>query len=229
MSNFFVKNSQYYLEDNGVYTVIPVQMFHGYWKDPEHFHGLGNDDTNAPESYIECPEKNRDLVEIIKKYCSPTDEIFDIGCNVGRNLDCIYKAGFHNLTGLDINDKALEMGKKRFPDTVGKSNLICSPIEDYLWKENNKRYDVVFTMGVLMHLHPTSDWVYSIFFHTAKKYFITVEDEWNHSNKALPRNYKDIFEDIGFSQVEEKHVIYNNDIDNTGNMNVMYRIFKNET
>ena len=229
MGEFFVTNGQFYKKMGDKVQPIPAQIFHGYWKDPEHFDGLDKDDINTPFSYMGCPEKGKDLVELIKKYCSPTDEIFDIGCNVGRNLDCLYRAGFHNLTGLDINEKAITMGQQFFPDTVGKSKLICSSLEDYLWRDENKRYDVAFTMGVLMHLHPTSDWIYPLFYHTAKKYFITVEDEWNYSNKALPRNYKNIFEDCGFRQVEEKRAVYKNDIDETGDINVMYRIFKNET
>ena len=231
MSDFFVHNGQYYkkLGTDKVYT-IPVEMFHGYWKDPEHFTNFGDEDNNNPDTYIACPEKDKDLTDIVKKYCSETDKILEIGCNVGRNLDCLYRAGFTNLSGLDINKEALKLGIKTFPDTVGKIDLIHSSIEDLMWRPTGDTYDMIFTMGVLMHLHPTSMWVTTLFYQRTNKFLITAEDEWEYSNKAIPRNYKTIFEQSGFTQVEEKYTEYENNIDNSGDIKILYRIFKkNET
>ena len=200
-----------------------LEEVHGYWKQP----CIEND----PWLYVVESEPSMNLVYSFLWNKIPKDyKILEIGCNVGRNLDCLYRAGFTNLSGLDINKEALKLGIKTFPDTVGKIDLIHSSIEDHMWRPTGDTYDMIFTMGVLMHLHPTSMWVTTLFYQRTNKFLITAEDEWEYSNKAIPRNYKTIFEQSGFTQVEEKYTEYENNIDNSGTIKILYRIFKkNET
>ena len=78
------------------------------------------------------------------------ESILELGCNKGLNLlalDRIYET--IDLTGIDVNEVALrqvfEQEWKKKP-TVTKSS-----IAKY---EDARRYDLVFTKGVLIHLNP---------------------------------------------------------------------------
>ena len=42
-------------------------------------------------------------------------DIMELGSNIGRNLAYLYQAGFHNLFGIEINDKAVDRGKELYP------------------------------------------------------------------------------------------------------------------
>jgi len=61
----------------------------------------------------------------------------------------LQKLGFTNLYGVELNKKALEIAKERNPKVV----FANSSIEDY---EPNEKYDLVYTAGVLIHIHPSA-------------------------------------------------------------------------
>jgi len=74
--------------------------------------------------------------------------ILEFGCNVGIKLEILKKMGFRNLTGVDINEKAIEIAKKRNPEI----KFIHSTIDNLISKDN--KYDLVFTSLVLIHQSP---------------------------------------------------------------------------
>lgn len=90
--------------------------------------------------------------EIFQKFFKDVDKgsrILELGCNVGLNLGMLQKLGFTNLYGVELNKKALEIAKERNPKVV----FANSSIEDY---EPNEKYDLVYTAGVLIHIHPSA-------------------------------------------------------------------------
>ena len=42
----------------------------------------------------------------------------------------------------------------------------------------------------------------------SKKYLVIIEDEWQVSNRHFPRNYKDIFENLGMTQLEDINCVH---------------------
>ena len=76
-------------------------------------------------------------------------KILELGCNVGLNLEILQKMGFSNLYGLELNKKALEIARERYP----KITFINSSIEVY---ESKMTYDLVYTAGVLIHINPST-------------------------------------------------------------------------
>jgi SAM-dependent methyltransferase len=218
--NYVIADGQFYFRNGDRFGVIPVQVLHNYWKCP--------DAENAPKDYEDCPERTEKLVGLFSKYCEKTDSILEIGCGIGRNLNALFNNGFTKLEGVDINTKALQLGREIYPKTVGAIPLYNYSIEDYLIFSAGKKFDVIFSMGVMMHLHPSSQWVFKCVADNAKKYIITAEDERYASYRAIPRNYKDIFEEYDFKQVYEDYVDYDNNIDDTGRVSLMYRVLKNE-
>lgn len=81
-----------------------------------------------------------------------------------------------------------------------------------------RQFDLVFTMAVLEHIKDIS------FLRKIKtKYFITMEDERGKSRWwYFKRNYKEVFEQLGFRQLEEQNL--EGIIDN----NFTYRLFRAE-
>lgn len=88
--------------------------------------------------------------EIFMEFFSDFDRdmsILEVGCNVGVKISMLQKMGFTNLTGVELNKNAYEIAKKKFPDI----EFINSDIEQF---ETGKKYDLVYTCGVLIHLNP---------------------------------------------------------------------------
>ena len=93
------------------------------------------------------------LSKIFENFFSDFDKdmtILELGCNVGIKLEILKNMGFSNLTGLEMNPKALDIAKKNNPEI----NFINSSIEDF--DPNGKTFDLVFTYGVLIHQHPSN-------------------------------------------------------------------------
>ena len=74
--------------------------------------------------------------------------ILEVGCNIGNQLLCLRQMGFDNLYGIDPQDYAVELAKKRLKGIqVIKGNIFDIPFKD-------RFFDLVFTSGVLIHISP---------------------------------------------------------------------------
>ncbi|HBE73717.1 MAG TPA: class I SAM-dependent methyltransferase [candidate division Zixibacteria bacterium] len=172
---------------------------HSYWKNP-------GDAGNKPECYLETPEtlaRSEYLVNLVKNTGGKNDSILEIGCNVGRNLNCLRKNGYVRLSGIEISENAVKYMKDHYPELYDSVTIHNVAIENVIKKFNDLEYDVVFTMAVLEHLHWDSEWVMKEIARISKKAIITIEDEKTMGWKHFGRNYKNIFEEYGFKQVLE--------------------------
>ena len=94
----------------------------------------------------------------------------ELGCNVGYNLDALKKI-YPNIQtyGVEINKKAYLICKKKHP--CSNTSLL-----EFISK---KRFDLVFTCGVLIHQNPKSlKKIYSKLYNLSKKY-IYIEEYFN--------------------------------------------------
>ena len=76
--------------------------------------------------------------------------ILEVGTNVGLQLNLLSKLGFKNLYGIEINPSAIEISQqinKSLPVYIIKASAFDIPFKDN-W------FDLVFTSGVLIHIHP---------------------------------------------------------------------------
>lgn len=74
--------------------------------------------------------------------------ILEVGSNIGNQLVMLQSQGYENLYGIEINELALQKAKEL---TKGIS-FIKGSVFDIPFKDNY--FDVVFTAGVLIHIHP---------------------------------------------------------------------------
>lgn len=169
---------------------------HEYWKHP-------TDAGNEPRAYLKGQKILTDaLLTVMECYGNKTDKILEIGCNVGRNLNSLYKEGFKNLNGIEINQEAIKIMRDYYPEMYSASTIFESSVEDKIKEFQDDEFDVIFTMAVLMHIHKNSEWIFSEIVRITKKYLVIIEDEKGVARKNFPRNYKKIFESFGMRELE---------------------------
>ena len=79
----------------------------------------------------------------------PVSSALEVGCNVGGNLVWIAEQlGTANIAGVDVNGTALEILAGRLPGAdLRSATAVALPFAD-------QSFDLVFTMGVLIHVAP---------------------------------------------------------------------------
>lgn len=165
-----------------------------YWAAPP---GKGN----QPLAYVDHQDRSDFLIDLLHRIGVTEGSALEIGCNVGRNLETLRKAGFDPLTGIEINAGALEDMRRVFPDLHGSATLINQPVEVALPELADQSVDVCFTMAVLLHIHPDSEWVFPHMLRVAKRFLIVIENEDQSSYKIFPRDYGAIFRGLGAEEI----------------------------
>ena len=95
-----------------------------------------------------------------------------------------------------------EMGK-----AIGKQEVNVKKLSGILKKQlkivefDDSHFDVVYTMAVLMHIHPDSEFIFKEITRITKDRLIVIEDEKCISPRHFPRNYKSVFENLGMRQI----------------------------
>jgi SAM-dependent methyltransferase len=174
-------------------ALLPKDDLHVFWRDP--------DATNRPERYLEHAGRSAFLLEFARPYIRTDPTILEIGCNVGRNLAHLFDAGYRRLTGIEINADALAVLRNSYPEMAAAANLINAPVEDAIRDLPDGSIDLVFTMAVLEHIHPDSEWIFGEIIRVAASTVVTIEDERHVSQRHVPRDYRDVFESRGMRQV----------------------------
>jgi len=108
---------------------------HEYWKEPW-------DGKNIPEDYFEGEERSRFLVELVKGQVDLNARILEIGCNVGRNLHYLFKAGFAKLEGIEINKNAIELLEQFYPEMARHTKIYNEPVEDIIGHFEDNAFDI---------------------------------------------------------------------------------------
>ena len=84
-------------------------------------------------------------IEILK-LSNDIKSVFEIGTNLGINLDAIKSLSNNQIKthGIEINKKAYQICKKKNHSVINK---------DILNFRSKKKYDLSFSWGVLIHIH----------------------------------------------------------------------------
>lgn len=144
------------------------------------------------------------LIQFWSSYVSKTDNILELGCNCGVNLNYIYKHGYKRVSGIEINPIAIETMERIYPDICSNAKIYIGTIENETKNISDKQFDVTFSMAVLMHIHPnTIKKVFTEIKRITNKYVITIENENSViSDMTFIRNYKKEFEKIGLKEIK---------------------------
>ena len=178
-----------------------IEQIHEYWKAP--FDGDNLPSVDYLGEKQNQKQRSRFLVELIKEYANKEDKIFEVGCNVGRNLHYLFEAGYKNLEAVEISDQALTLMKEAFPEMEKSIYIYNESIEGVVKQIASNSYDALYTMAVLEHIHKDSEWIFEELVRITKRYLITIEDEESITWRHFQRNYKKIFEKLGMRQLKE--------------------------
>lgn len=94
-------------------------------------------------------------------------KVLEVGCNVGAQLIGLQELGFEDLTGIEISKKAIEQAKQNTKNI----NFLNASALNLPFKDNS--FDLVFTAGVLIHIHPGDlNKVIDEIYRTSKNYIL---------------------------------------------------------
>lgn len=164
----------------------------GFWRSP--------DDLNAPETYLWQEDRSRLVVETVQRWV-PEGSVLELGCNSGRNLEFLRQAGYFDLHAVEINPAAIDLLRETYPDLASTCTVHVGAMEDEVPRLHS--YDCVFSVTVLQHVHPDSEGVFKDIARITNGFLITIEDEKGPYWRQFPRNYREVFEPLGLTQVDE--------------------------
>lgn len=167
-----------------------------------------------PAHYLKADtERCRILLELIE-VCGLVDpSILEVGCNAGRNLEYLRRVGYEKLTGIEICKPAIDLMRKRYPALCETAIVYGSPVERWIGDRATGEFNIVFSMAVLQHIHPASEWVFEHIARITKHNLITIENEAHATEKSgkgkiaglwTARNYRTIFEAHGLRQMAQR-------------------------
>ncbi len=175
----------------------------------------------SPEyyAYYGPDERSESVRDLLERFVDPEASVLELGCSSGRHLAHLYDHGFENLTGIDVNDDAFDVMEETYPDLAAAGTFYNDTIEGVVGDFDDDRFDVVYSVETLQHLHPDVEWVLEDISRITDDLLITVEnegdDETAHSESADPdvsyvnddfplyhRDWNRVFTELGLLEVD---------------------------
>jgi SAM-dependent methyltransferase len=161
-----------------------------------------NGADNRPADYV---AKDLAIVDLMHEFwspdVSPASSVLELGCNAGANLERLRQLGYTDLAGIEVNPNAIEALREAFPAVAEAASLTVGKLEDVLPALESNSVDVVYTMAVLLHLHPGSDEVFDHMARVARRNICVIEAEQTTLTYIFARNYRRVFERRGWREV----------------------------
>ena len=161
------------------------------------------DSLNHPSTYA---GKRTAIVEFLHDFwrpqVEPSHRILELGPNAGTNLNHLHSLGYEDLSGVEINPAAIAEMESAYPEMKAASTIHQGAFEDVLPTLEEDSHDVVFSMAVLLHVHPTSHAIFDDIVRIARRYVCVIEAESVVVSYLFARNYRRVFERRGCPQVK---------------------------
>ncbi|KYH25140.1 hypothetical protein HAPAU_27230 [Halalkalicoccus paucihalophilus] len=143
----------------------------------------------------------------------PQRAVLELGCSSGRHLAHLYDHGYRDLSGIEINDEAIDVMEEAYPELASHGTFHIDTIENTLPEFEDDRFDAVYSVETLQHIHPDNAWVFEELARVTNTLLVTVENEGNgeeavnYVNDEFPLYYRDwetVFTDLGFREIESE-------------------------
>ena len=140
--------------------------------------------------------------------------VLEVGSSAGRHLAHLEAAGFHDLTGVEVNTDAVRAMRETYPDLARVATVHATRVGDVIREFADGAFDAVFTVETLQHLPPDSAWVFDELARVTDELLVTVENEGSvtgdetgvtYVNDEIPLYYRDwshVFRAAGLELVE---------------------------
>jgi SAM-dependent methyltransferase len=172
-------------------TIDDIDTLHEFWRQPA-------PDGNVPATYVGPIGRSEVLLKLISDL-PPETRILEVGCNVGRNLAYLVDHGYPNVEGIEISPHAVELLRQTYPQ-LEDSNIHLGSAEDVLPGLADDSFDLVFTMAVIEHIHPSSTTVFDDMVRVWKS-ILSIEPPGRTSHRQYPHDVPKIFQSRGLRLV----------------------------
>lgn len=196
---------------------MDVASVHRAWHDRE---GEYSPDYYA---YYGPNESSEAIVDVIETDAPADPAILELGCSSGRHLAALYREGYRDLSGIDINPDALSVMAETYPDLADTGTFYLDAIENVLEDFDDRAFDVVFSVETLQHIHHDHVWVFEEVARVTGDLLVTVEietprgegerdadtDSMTYVNDELPLYYRDwgeVFAGLGFEETGSRRL-----------------------
>jgi SAM-dependent methyltransferase len=148
--------------------------------------------------------RSETVINMLKPWITSEYSILEVGCNVGRNLNHLYMSGYEKLAGIEINHNAVQRLRRAYTQ-LKSANVDVGPAEEVLGHYRSSSFDVVFTMAVLEHIHPSSRTVFSQIARVARRYVLVIEPSHGRaSHRQYPWKIEEEFKSIGLKLIDKR-------------------------
>jgi SAM-dependent methyltransferase len=168
-------------------------------------------------------ETSESVREILRGRVGRDAAVLELGCSSGRHLSHLHDDGFGDLSGVELNPDAFDVMADQYPDLWAAGTFHADAIEDVVGDFDDDRFDAVYSVQTLQHIHPDAEWVFEEVARITGDTLVTVEIEddaedaerverdgdpdVNYVRDEFPLYYRDwgeIFDGLGFEQVERR-------------------------
>lgn len=177
-------------------SIDDIEDLHEFWRQP-------TPQGNVPSNYVGPVGRSEVLLQLISDF--PSDvRILEVGCNVGRNLAYLVDHGYTNVEGIEINPHAVELLRQTYPQ-LSTATIHMGPAEEVLPSLGDDNFDLVFTMAVIEHIHPSSTRVFDDIVRVGKT-VLAIEPPGHASHRQYPHDVAQIFQSRGLRMVSSRSI-----------------------
>jgi SAM-dependent methyltransferase len=124
------------------------------------------------------PNETSDLLlDLLDSFVGSDAAVLELGCSSGRHLAHLHEHGFEELHGVEINDEAFDVMADAYPDLAETGTFHHGAIEEVAPEFPDRRFDAVFSVETLQHIHPDDEAVFGELARITDDALVTVENE----------------------------------------------------
>nr|WP_303650387.1 class I SAM-dependent methyltransferase [Halalkalicoccus sp. NIPERK01] len=162
-------------------------------------------------AYYGSNEASELLRRTLDRLPASDPSVLELGCSSGRHLAHLHEHGYRDLSGIEINDEAIDVMEETYPALAACGTFYLDTIEEVVTGFEDGRFDAVYSVETLQHIHPDNEWVFEELSRVTADLLVTVENEGsgdetvNYVNGEFPLYYRDweaVFSDLDFREVE---------------------------
>jgi predicted TPR repeat methyltransferase len=177
-----------------------------FWRNPDTYARNEIEVLFGKPAYYSDPRQNaisEQIVRMLEKAgANKTWKVLEVGCNCGRNMAHLLRSYYTNIEGVEINPEAVEHAWVHFPSVASRIRVLDA--QSFLAMKPPNSYDLIYTQSILMHIPPEDDYLFKQMTRAASKMLFISEVEVQEGNlmrHKYNRNYRDVFEALGWRQV----------------------------
>ncbi|WP_128478129.1 class I SAM-dependent methyltransferase [Halorussus pelagicus] len=124
------------------------------------------------------PDETSDrILDLLDSFVGSDAAVLELGCSSGRHLAHLHEHGYDDIHGVEINDEAFDVMADAYPDLAEAGTFYNDAIEDLIPEFEDGRFDAVFSVETLQHIHPDDEAVFGELARITADTLVTVENE----------------------------------------------------